>query len=210
MVSTGVCTRPPLIGGLQRNPIQRIARNVIDVAVAALMSPSVASTSRRSAGRIVAAARMFCCRSIRCVWAVYSRWLLTSTRYSAAVTTPSSTRATSISTSVKPPPPPDAPGQTWDPRFQGVHTDAILVRLVRRDHPHPVVAVALVHEDPVPEADPRTAAVQGVGAADALGVDAGRGPQPLHPLGGERRRHGRALAARDHAGHERRRRDEAQ
>ena len=51
-----------------------MARIVIELAPIPLMSPlspltPTAFISRNSAGKMVAAARMFCCKSIRWVWA---------------------------------------------------------------------------------------------------------------------------------------------
>jgi hypothetical protein len=62
-------TAPPRTGGTQMKPSQRIARMVSAVDDIATMSPSVASISRSSAGRMATAARMFCSSSMCCVCA---------------------------------------------------------------------------------------------------------------------------------------------
>ena len=61
---------PPSTGATHVNPIQRMARISKRVGDIAMMSPSDASISRSSDGRMLAAARMFCDRSIRCVCAI--------------------------------------------------------------------------------------------------------------------------------------------
>ena len=61
---------PPMTGATQANPSHRIARISSRVGVIETMSPSDASISRSSAGRMLAAARTFCDRSMRCVWAM--------------------------------------------------------------------------------------------------------------------------------------------